>query len=85
MTYEVIAVCVRNGHVMTTGVKGADAEGRKHETVDTATNVLFSGCKGPWDVEDTYEAFWNRLNDSWERHFPSGKERVKVLSVTEIG
>lgn len=34
-----------------------------------------------WDVEDTYERFWNRLNASWENDFPRGKEKVKVVSV----
>ena len=55
------------------------------ERIDTETNELFHGCKGPWDVEDQYERFWNRLNDSWERYFPPGKEKVKVVSVLEIG
>lgn len=51
------------------------------EEIDTETNVIFEDARGPWDVEDRYEAFWNRLNDSWERDFPPGKEKVKVLSV----
>lgn len=37
-------------------------------------NVLFRDCMGPWDIEDRYEAFWNRLNASWETEFPEGKE-----------
>jgi hypothetical protein len=45
------------------------------ERVDT-TNPIFAGATGPWDVEDRYNAFWNRLNDSWERHPPG--ERVVV-------
>lgn len=53
------------------------------EEIDTETNELFSGARGPWDVEDRFEAFWNRLNTSWERDFPRGKEKVKVISVTE--
>lgn len=53
----------------------------REEEIDTETNVLFSDARGPWDVEDTYERFWNRLNDSWEHDFPSGKEKVKVISV----
>jgi hypothetical protein len=36
------------------------------ETIDTRTNPIFGRCKGPWDVEDAYEAFWNRLNMSDE-------------------
>jgi hypothetical protein len=51
------------------------------EDIDTETNELFFGATGPWDVEDRYEAFWNRLNDSWETAFPGYKEKVKVVSV----
>jgi hypothetical protein len=72
------------GHVKVAGVVGGDAEGRITQVVDTATNRLFAECLGPWDVEDTYEAFWNRLNESWERGFPAGKERVKVLLVEPL-
>lgn len=53
----------------------------REEVIDTEENVLFSGCTGRWDVEDQYEAFWNRLNDHWEDGFPSYKEKVKVISV----
>lgn len=83
MRYEVTAVCVLDGHVMM-NLKNRDAEGRRVEVIDTETNVLFEACSGPWAVEDMYEAFWNRLNDSWERSFPAGKERVKVLQVKEV-
>ncbi len=51
------------------------------EEIDTATNELFSGATGRWDVEDRYAAFWNRLNDSWENDFPPYKDKVVVLSV----
>lgn len=51
------------------------------EEIDTETNELFHGCTGPWDVEDQYERFWNRLNDGWEYDFPPYKEKVKVISV----
>lgn len=54
------------------------------ERIDTATNQLFQGLTSPWEVEDQYHAFWNRLNDSWERDFPSYKDKVVVLSVTEV-
>ena len=53
------------------------------ERIDTETNELFRGCSGPWEVEDTYSAFWNRLNDSWEHDFPPGKEKVVVVSVEQ--
>ena len=52
--------------------------------VDPETNVIYEGCEGPWDVEDAYEAFWNRLNDSWEWVFPRDQEKVKVLRVEEV-
>lgn len=55
----------------------------RDEEIDTETNMLFSGCAGPWDVEDQYERFWNRLQDDWEYDFPPGKERVKVISVVQ--
>jgi hypothetical protein len=53
------------------------------EEIDTETNELFRGADGPWAVEDMYEAFWNRLNASWEDDFPFGKEKVKVISVVQ--
>lgn len=53
----------------------------REEEIDTETNVIFGSCRGPWDVEDAYEAFWNRLNANWETDFPRDKEKVKVISV----
>lgn len=53
------------------------------ERVDTG-EVLFTEATGPWDVEDAYERFWNRLNPSWEYDYPAGKEKVKVISVVEV-
>jgi len=54
------------------------------ERIDVEDNELFHGCAGPWDVEDAYSAFWNRLNASWERDFPANKEKVLVVSVVEV-
>ncbi|HEY9286591.1 MAG TPA: hypothetical protein VIT43_01055 [Candidatus Dormibacteraeota bacterium] len=54
------------------------------ERVDTETNDVFRGCKSPWEVEDRYHAYWNRLDDSWERQFPPGKEKVFVLHVDAV-
>ena len=54
------------------------------EQINTETNELFSKHDSPWEVEDAYERFWNRLNPSWERDFPRGKEKVKVISVVEV-
>jgi hypothetical protein len=53
----------------------------REEEIDTETKGLFEGATGPWDVEDRYERFWNRLNPSWEHAFPEYKEKVKVISV----
>jgi hypothetical protein len=55
----------------------------RSERVSSA-NSVFAGVTGPWDVEDRYHAFWNRLNDSWESSFPSYKDKVVVLSVKEV-
>jgi hypothetical protein len=59
---------------------GAVVVGPRAERIES-DNELFAGCESPWQVEDRYEAFWNRLNDWWETDFPPGKEKVKVLSV----
>jgi len=63
---------------------GRVVAGPRVERIDTDSNALFTSCSGEWDVEDAYEAFWNRLNDSWEMAFPGGKEKVKVLTVARI-
>jgi hypothetical protein len=53
------------------------------ERVDTdAEGSLFAGAKGPWDVEDVYHAFWNRLNDSWEGQIRN--EKVLVINVRKV-
>lgn len=53
----------------------------REEEIDTETNELFGAARGPWEVEDIYEAYWNRLNDGWEHNWPAYKEKVKVISV----
>lgn len=58
--------------------------GPRVERIDTHRNVLFTECRSEWEVEEVYEAFWNRLNDSWETDFPAGKEKVKVVSVERV-
>lgn len=63
---------------------GEVVAGPRVERIDTDTNELFTSCSCEWDVEDAYEAFWNRLNDDWEKAFPIGKEKVKVLTVTRV-
>ena len=52
------------------------------ERIDTDENEIFRDCSGPWEVEDRYHAYWNRLQDDWEHNFPASKEKVLVLSVT---
>ena len=54
------------------------------ERIDPETNSVFQRCKRPWEIEDAYEAFWNRLDESWEHEFPPGKEKVKVLRVEQV-
>lgn len=63
---------------------GAVVAGPRTERIDTDANELFHECHSPWDVEDVYEAFWNRLDHSWEVAFPAGKERVKVVRVEQV-
>jgi hypothetical protein len=63
---------------------GAVVAGPRTERVDPETNVVFEACEGLWEIEDAYEAYWNRLNDSWEHLFPPGKEKVKVLRVEPV-
>lgn len=74
MKYAVTAMCVDPG-------TGDIIAQPREEIIDTETNDLFRGASGPWEVEDVYHSFWNRLNPSWETDFPTGKEKVVVLSV----
>jgi hypothetical protein len=72
MIYEVTAISI-DAHG---GISAA-----RTEEIDTETNEMFSEARGPWEIEDIYESYWNRLNDSWEYQWPEYKERVKVISV----
>ena len=74
MIYDVTAISVdpRTGEV--TGEP-------RVEEIDTETNEIFADATGPWEIEDRYHEFWNRLNYSWERNFPEYKEKVLVISV----
>jgi hypothetical protein len=49
---------------------------QRDEIIDTKTNSLFTGLTEPIDIEDAYEAFWNKLN-------PESREIVKVIGVIE--
>jgi hypothetical protein len=76
--YAVVAVSVDPNYPNTF------SEARTEE-IDTETNYLFGDCRNPWEVEDEYHKFWNRLNPSWETAFPENKEKVLVISVTKLG
>ena len=76
MLYDVTAISVDP----TTG----EPTPPRTERIDTDTNQIFDGCDGLWDVEDRYQLFWNRLNESWEHSFPEGKNKVFVLSVQQV-
>ena len=75
--YDVTAIAVDPG-------SGAVIGRPRLERIDTETNEVVRGCDSPWEIEDRYHAFWNRLDDSWERQFPTGKEKVFVLRVEEV-
>ncbi|MDA0307215.1 MAG: hypothetical protein O2832_00665 [Proteobacteria bacterium] len=51
----------------------------RDEIIDTEENEMFADCRTPYEVEDRYETFWNRLNDNYEN-----SEIVKVLNVREV-
>jgi hypothetical protein len=63
---------------------GAVVAGPRTDRIDPEANPLFRGCQSPWEIEDAYEAFWNRPDDSWERGFPYEAEKIKVLRVKEV-
>ena len=77
MIYDVTAIAVNPD----TG----ELIGQRTEQIDTAENEVFKDCLSEWGIEDAYEDFWNRLDESWETNFPEGKEKVKVISVKRIG
>lgn len=72
--YTVSAIAVDEHGVVIAGTP-------RDEEIDTETNELFADCKGPWDVEDAYHAYWNRLNPHWEHDWPKRKEKVLVTRV----
>jgi len=74
MIYDVTSVSVDPRHPNAISLA-------RTEEIDTETNELFAAARGPWEVEDIYEAFWNRLNGSWEYQWPEYKGKVKVISV----
>jgi len=77
MKYIVTAMCVHP-------VTGDIIAPAREESIDTEDNELFAECEHPWEVEDAYHSFWNRLNyrsadDAYRLHV--GK--VVVLNVKE--
>lgn len=77
MIYDVTAVAIDPEHPNLVSPA-------RTEQINTETNELFRGASSPWEVEDIYERFWNRLNPSWEYDYPAGKEKVKVVSVVRV-
>jgi hypothetical protein len=63
---------------------GVVVAGPRTERIDPETNFVFEGCEGPWDIEDAYETFWNRINNKWEYEFPRNQQKVKVLCVEPV-
>jgi len=58
------------------------------EEIDTETNEIFENCETAWQVEDTFEMWWNRLNPSTEydgqrffSHDPTSKVKVVKIEV----
>ena len=50
-----------------------------YEVIDLETNKMFKDSQDEWDIEDTYESFWNRLNSldtGWVGH-----DIIKVIKV----
>ena len=59
----------------------------RDEVIDTRTNSLFYECRNAYEVEDTYEQFWNRFNDEFNRGYGekyTNSHIVKVLKVVEV-
>lgn len=48
----------------------------RDEEIDTYTNPIFSHCKNEYEIEETYESYWNRLNGDY-----NNSEIVKVMNV----
>ena len=75
--YKVSAVNItRDGYVV---LKNEDGSAKVLDEVVDTDNLFFQNCNDEFDVEDAYEAFWNRLNDNY-----LNPEIVKVLKVEEI-
>ena len=80
MKFTVTSICIkRNGPLTSPTVHTFDTgDITREETIDTETNVLFHGLTELYEIEDQYEAFWNRLNGGY-----TNREIVKVLNVVK--
>ena len=75
--YKVSSINItRDGYVV---LKNEDGSAKVLDEVVDTDNLLFQNCNDEFDVEDAYEAFWNRLNDNY-----LNPAIVKVLKVEEI-
>jgi hypothetical protein len=61
----------------------SDRSSIRQEIIDTEENELFKDCKNCYEIEDTYESFWNRLKVPVGSYYDN-KEIIKVLKVEEI-
>ena len=89
MKFTVTAMCIKrttspivgnnNGYeIHTTAGYSQEYPATRDETIDTETNLLFHGLTELYEIEDKYEAFWNRLNGGY-----TNREIVKVLNVVK--
>ena len=79
MKYVVTSICIkRNGPLSVEIITLDTGDITREETIDTETNEVFYGLTEPYEIEDRYEAYWNRLNGGYKNH-----QIVKVLNVLE--
>ena len=80
MTKYLVTACSINRHdfTMMEYQKNGKPTGKLtgEELIDTSVNELFFGADTLYEVEDRYEAFWNRLNGGYNNRYI-----VKVLEV----
>lgn len=61
--------------------------GPQDDDVDPNTNEIYADCETAWDIEDRFEAFWNRIDLHAEKEWPHthrGEQKVKVLAVRRL-
>ena len=77
MKYKVTAVNINRNDYKQKIFPNGNAS--RVEMIDTEANQLFDDCETEWEVEDMYEAFWNRLNDGY-----TNDAIVKVVNVEKV-